>query len=132
VSRPGDELLLAVVEDADTLSWPDFAAKMREKIDLARDGHDQANEAVTVSLTNMQAFGLRDAVPVVVPPAVATLFLGEAYTALDPQSSLEKAAPARLANLTMTFDHRLMNGVGAAEFMKSIRSKVEAIGSFLQ
>lgn len=125
VALPGDELVLAVVDDSDKLSWPEFAAQVRAKVDLARNGQDQAHEAVTLSLTNMQAFGLRDAVPVVVPPSVATLFLGEAYNGLDQTTSELKVR--RYVNLAMTFDHRLINGVGASEFINAIKSNVEGI-----
>lgn len=129
VSLPGDELVIAVVEKADTLGWSDFAVQARDRIHLARDGKDQANESVTLSLTNMQAAGLREAVPVVVPPAVGTLFLGEVYQALDPHSSEIKVR--RVVNLTLTFDHRVMNGVGAAEFLNAVKAKVERISSLL-
>jgi pyruvate dehydrogenase E2 component (dihydrolipoamide acetyltransferase) len=129
VSLPGDELVLAVVEDADTLDWRTFAQRTRERIDLARSGKDQANEAMTISLTNMQSFGLRDAVPVVVPPAVATLFLGETFFDLDPSSETPKLR--RVANMALTFDHRVLNGVGAAEFMKAVKQNVETIGSLI-
>ncbi len=129
VGLPGDELVLAVVPDADALSWTEFAAKMRERIDLARAGQDQANEAVTISLTNMQSFGLRDAVPVVVPPAVATLFLGEVYNGLSQDSGEVKVK--RMANLALTFDHRVMNGVGAANFINKVKENVESIGGLV-
>jgi pyruvate dehydrogenase E2 component (dihydrolipoamide acetyltransferase) len=130
VARPNDELVLAVVEDADSLGWREFAAKMREKIGLARDGKDQASEAVTLSLTNMQAFGLRDAIPVVVPPAVGTLFLGEVYRALDPAS--EEIRLRKFANVALTFDHRLINGVGAADFLNAIRKRVETVADWIE
>ncbi|MEZ0324452.1 MAG: 2-oxo acid dehydrogenase subunit E2 [Fimbriimonas sp.] len=129
VSLPGDELVLAVIEKADALDWRSFAQAARERIDLARTGKDQANEAVTISLTNMQNYGIRDAIPVVVPPSVATLFLGEVYNAFDPDSSEPKVK--RCANIALTFDHRVANGAGAAEFMKAIRTKVETIQSHL-
>lgn len=127
VSLPGDQLVLAVVEESDTLSWHDFAANMRAKIDLARGGQDQANESVTVSLTNMQAFGLRDAVPVVVAPGMATIFVGESYNGLASDTSDLKLQ--RSVNITMTFDHRLANGVGAAEFLNTVKKHVESITS---
>lgn len=129
VSLPGDELVLAVVEDADTLDWPAFAQRTREKIELARQGTDQANETVTLSLTNMQSFGLRDAVPVVVPPSVGTLFLGEAYNGLA-QSTTELKLQ-RCANLALTFDHRVANGVGAAQFLNAVKKNVEHIRELL-
>jgi pyruvate dehydrogenase E2 component (dihydrolipoamide acetyltransferase) len=125
VALPGDELVLAVVEGSDRLGWREFADKARAQIDLARGGKDQANESVTISLTNMQAFGLRDAVPVVVPPSVGTLFLGEPYNGLDQSATEPKLC--RYVNLALTFDHRLINGVGAAEFINAIRKNVEEI-----
>lgn len=129
VARPGDELLLAVVEDSDTLAWHDFAARTRERIELARNGQDQANEATTISLTNMQSFGLRDAVPVVVPPGVATLFLGEPYWDLDQESSDPKRR--RFVNLSLTFDHRVLNGVGAANFLNAVKENLHSIGGLI-
>lgn len=129
VSLPGDELVLAVVDEADTLSWRDFATKAREQIDLARQGKDQAHEGVTMSLTNMQSFGLRDAVPVVVPPSVGTLFLGEVYNGLAQNTAEVKLQ--HFANLALTFDHRVLNGVGAAEFIKAIKLNVESIGTII-
>ncbi len=90
VSLPGDELVIAVVDSADTFDWKDFATATRDRIDLARSGKDQAHEAVTVSLTNMQAFGLRDAIPVVVAPSMATIFLGETFRDIDEVGRLQK------------------------------------------
>jgi len=129
VALPGDELVMAVVEDADTLGWREFADRTRERIDMARGGQDQASEALTISLTNMQAFGLRDAVPVVVPPAVATLFLGEPYNGLDQDSAEPKLK--RFVNLALTFDHRMMNGVGAADFLNAVKKNVEGIEALI-
>lgn len=130
VALPGDELVLAVVDRADQLSWRAFADQTREKIDLAREGKDQAHEAVTLSLTNMQAFGLRDAVPVVVPPGIATLFLGEVYNGLC-NDVVDEIKLRRLVNLSLTFDHRLINGVGAADFLNRVRANVETISSLI-
>lgn len=128
VSLPGDELVLAVVSSADSLSWREFADQAREKIHLARSGVDQVSEAVTFSLTNMQAHGIREAVPVVVAPAVATLFIGEVYLA----PSIHKGGEwVHSCNLGLTFDHRVLNGVGAAAFLNDLRKKVESIEEWL-
>lgn len=129
VARPGDELVIAVIDRADTMDWHTFAAAMRERIDLARGGQDQAHEGVTVSLTNMQHNGIRDAVAVVVPPAVATVFLGEVYNGLAQHTHELKLQ--RCANLGITFDHRLINGVGAADFQNAIKANVEGIATLL-
>lgn len=129
VALPGDQLVLAVVDEADKLTWPEFANRSREQIQMARDGKDQAHEAVTISLTNMQAFGLRDAVPVVVPPSVATIFLGEPYNGLD--QTVNELKLRRYVNLAMTFDHRLINGVGASEFLNLVKGNTESIAELV-
>ncbi|MGE0001496.1 MAG: 2-oxo acid dehydrogenase subunit E2 [Fimbriimonadaceae bacterium] len=130
VSLPGDELVVAVVRDASKLSWREFADQTREKINLARGGKDQADESVTLSVTNMQAFGIRDAMAVVVPPGVATIFLGEAHWALG--SDPGDPAPRRSANVGITIDHRVINGVGGAEFLLAVRNLVEAAPEVLR
>ncbi len=129
VSLPGDELVTAVVDKADTLSWPEFAAAARAQIELARSGKDQAHAGVTVSLTNMQAFGLRDAVPVVVAPSMATIFLGEVFNGLDSTPNMIRVK--RFVNVSMTFDHRIANGVGASLFINKVKENVQSIGDVL-
>lgn len=129
VALPGDELVVAVVEGADHMTWREFADASRRQIEEARTGKDQATEATTISLTNMQSFGLRDAVPVVVSPAVATLFLGEVYNGLDDHPT--EIRMKRCVNLALTFDHRLINGVGAAEFLNKVKTNVETVSSLI-
>ncbi|MCW5946388.1 MAG: 2-oxo acid dehydrogenase subunit E2 [Fimbriimonadales bacterium] len=124
VALPDDELVTAVVPNADSLSWVDFANATRQQIELARNGKDQATEATTLSITNMSAFGLRNAVPVVVSPSVATLFLGEAYW--HPVAKMGGYDFVRMVMLSLTFDHRVINGVGAANFINDVKSRIES------
>lgn len=123
VALPGDELVTAMVPNADSLSWKEFAAAAKQQIELARNGRDQATEATTLSITNMSAFGLRNAVPVVVSPSVATLFLGEAYW--SPLPKMGGYDFVRMVTLSLTFDHRVINGVGAANFINDVKNRIE-------
>jgi len=129
VALPGDGLTMAVVEKADLMSWPEFVAALRERIQTARNGMDQINEQVTFSLTNMQGHRLRDAVPVVVAPMVGTLFIGEVYNGLA--QGTREVQIQRCCNLGLTFDHRVINGVGAADFLNAIRDTVENISNYI-
>lgn len=126
VALPGDELVVAVVRDADSLGWEEFASQARERINEARGGKDQADESVTLSITNMAGHGIREAMAVVVPPGVATIFLGEAYNGLANDVPGEFKV-MRCANVGITIDHRLINGVGGAEFLNAIRDNVAGI-----
>ncbi len=123
VALPGDELVTAMVPKADSMSWREFAEAARQQIELARNGKDQATEATTLSITNMSAFGLRNAVPVVVSPAVATLFLGEAF--YKPVPKMGGFDFRQMVMLSLTFDHRVINGVGAANFLNDVKAEIE-------
>jgi len=65
----------------------------------------------------MGAHGILDATPVLVAPAIAALFIGATY----------EQSGKTLANLGLTFDHRLINGVAGAEFLKTIVETVAQI-----
>jgi len=123
VALPDDELVTAVVLDADTLGFRGFCDRMRDSIELARTGKDQATESTQLALTNMASFGLRSAVPVLVSPAVAVLFMGETYDLPVPVG--RGFSFQRTVNLVLTFDHRVINGVGAAQFLTDICTAVE-------
>lgn len=129
VALPGDDLVIAVVKNADKLSWREFAHAARERIELARKGTDQADETVTISLTNLQNYGIRDGSPVVVPPAMATLFLGETYYGFVQKDGMP--AIQTQVNLNLAFDHRLTNGAGAAEFLRDVKRHIENIGTLI-
>lgn len=123
VALPDDELVTAVIQKADTLSWREFAETARRQIELARQGQDQATEATTLSITNMSAYGLRSAVPVVVSPAVGTLFLGEPFWQAVPVMGGYETR--RFVVLSLTFDHRIVNGVGAANFLNDVKRRMK-------
>lgn len=132
VARPGDELVIAVVEDADDLDFRTFADRTRARISAAREGQDQADESVTLSITNMQAYDIHEAMAVVVPPAVATIFLGEPYIGIDQKvSTVEDWKVAKLAHVGITIDHRIINGVGGAEFLRAIRDEMDQVRSLI-
>ena len=124
VALPGDELTSAVVAQADTLDFTEFVKTARARIQEAREGADHASRTVAhISLTGMSAFGLRTAVPVVVPPAVATLFVGAPYEIVE-RGEGDTVRFVRVVHLALTFDHRIINGVGAAHFLNAIRAHI--------
>jgi pyruvate dehydrogenase E2 component (dihydrolipoamide acetyltransferase) len=116
VQCPGDELVTAVVPQADTLDFVAFVDRTGARIAAARDGEDQPAEAVQLLVSSMVGLGLTDAVPLLVAPAVAVLFIGEPHALADSRLT---------ANLSLTFDHRLINGHGAALFLQSLAELVE-------
>ena len=117
VARSNGELVTAVVPRSDALDYRDFIETAQERIGTARTGQDQADASTQLLLTYMGAYDILDATPVLVAPAIAVLFIGAAY----------EQNGRTLANLALTFDHRLINGVEGAEFLKTIVETVKQI-----
>jgi pyruvate dehydrogenase E2 component (dihydrolipoamide acetyltransferase) len=123
VARPEDELLMARVVNATALSFQQFISSARDAIRRAREGEDQTTEAMQLSLTSMSGVGITLGIPVVVAPSVATLFIGAPYEEPYPLPG-GGVAFRRVAKMVLTFDHRIINGVGAARFLSDVRARV--------
>lgn len=117
VARDNDDLVTAVVPNADALSYPDFIRMARERISSARGGLDQAGASTQFLLTYMGAYGVMDATPVLVAPAIAILFIGATY----------EQGGEKWVNLSLTIDHRLINGVEAAKFLNAVIENAERV-----
>lgn len=115
VARPGDELVTALVKEASALDFVSFVRTAQAQIRKARAGEDQADASMQMLLTYLGGYQIPDAIPVLVAPAVAILFAGEAF----------RVEGVPHVNLVLTFDHRLINGVGAAEFLNEVASNLE-------
>ncbi len=124
VALAGDEMVTAVVRDADTLSQFEFFAAFEQQIETARDGKDQADESTTVTVSNIGKAGMRIGIPAIVAPAVGTLALGEVFQYPVPADNSFVFRPTVTA--TLSFDHRIANGVGAANFLNTVRSGIES------
>ena len=124
VGLPGDELVTAVVPEANLLSMDEYLVKAAEQIELARNGQDQADSSVTFSVSNIGSTGIRWGIPAIVLPAVATLVVGEIYE--QPVREGDGFRFQKSVDLVLSFDHRLLNGVGAAGFMKDLQERLES------
>ena len=122
VALEGDRLATAVIVDANTKSWPKFAKTYNETVDATRGGRVDAMNAPVV-ITSLGAFGVKAGAPIVVPPSVATLFVGTAHRELIPNG--KKNESAEVITLSLTFDHRVVNGARAASFANEIKQQIE-------
>jgi 2-oxoisovalerate dehydrogenase E1 component len=123
VAMEGDRLATAVITEANTLAWPDFVRRYNETVGATRGGRVDAMNAPIV-ISSLGAFGVRTAAPIVVPPSVGTLFVGSAHYELSPNG--KKAQSMEVITLSLTFDHRVVNGAGAANFVHEIKELIEA------
>ena len=122
VAIEGDRLATAVVTEANRKSWEEFAEVYRKIIDETRGGRVDAMNAPVV-ISSLGAFGVRTGAPIVVPPSVGTLFIGSAHREILPNG--KKNETAEVITLSLTFDHRVVNGAGAANFAHEIKEQIE-------
>ena len=122
VTLEGDRLATAVIVDANNKDWPEFVKIYNETVDATRGGRIDAMNAPVV-ITSLGAFGVKAGAPIVVPPSVGTLFVGTAHRELLPNG--KKNETAEVITLSLTFDHRVVNGAGAASFVHEIKELIE-------
>jgi 2-oxoisovalerate dehydrogenase E1 component len=122
VALEGDRLATAVITRANQKSWPEFVSAYNETVAATRSGRVDAMNAPIV-ITSLGAFGVKAGAPIVVPPSVGTLFVGTAHHELIPNKT--KNESAEVITLSLTFDHRVVNGARAAAFANDIKQEIE-------
>ncbi|MBC7881277.1 MAG: 2-oxo acid dehydrogenase subunit E2 [Anaerolineae bacterium] len=115
LARPNDELITAVIPGADCLDLTAFTSAVRRQMRKAIKEGDQASESTQITLSYLGEHGIIDATPALVAPAIAVMFIGSSY----------EHAGKQVANIALTFDHRLINGAGAAHFLNDVAQQVE-------
>src|SRR5213595_2343787 len=123
VALENDRLATAVIVDANKKSWPEFVKIYDETIAATRSGRVDAMNAPVV-ITSLGAFGVKAGAPIVVPPSVGTLCVGTAHHEFIPNG--KKNETAEVITLSLTFDHRVLNGAAAASFVHEIKQHIES------
>ncbi len=122
VALEGDRLVTAVIPQANRLTWSEFHSTYVQVIEEARRGKIVEVRA-PLMISSLGSFGVRAAIPIVVPPAMSTLFIGTSHHEMIRTGNTFKAA--EVVTMALTFDHRVVNGGGAAMFMQDLRKAME-------
>jgi pyruvate dehydrogenase E2 component (dihydrolipoamide acetyltransferase) len=124
-------LVVPVITSADRLSIAQIADARAALVERARGGKLQASdlEGGTFTISNLGMFGVDVFVAVLNPPQAAILAVG----AITEQAVVRdgELTAARLMSLTLTCDHRALDGATAAEFLRSVKDFLEEPGLML-
>lgn len=123
VSLPGDELTTAVIHDANKLDWSSFSKAYTDAVAEARTGRSPSKIRVPLLLSTMGTTEVRQAIPIVVPPSISTLFVGAAH--YEPSPADRGKSIREVVSLNLTFDHRWINGAGSASFLSAVKDQLE-------
>lgn len=118
-------LVTPVLRDVANRSLAGIAGEARSLAARARDGEltPADYQGGTASISNLGMFGVEEMIPVINPPQA--LIVGVGAGLVRPWGVDGQLALATVAVLTASFDHRAIDGVGAARFMSALRQHVE-------
>jgi pyruvate dehydrogenase E2 component (dihydrolipoamide acetyltransferase) len=119
-------LLVPVVCGVDALGIGELAARTRDLAERAREGKLTPKEMVpgTFSVSNMGMYGVTAFTPIINQPQVAIL----GACAIDQELKLVGGVVTARSfmGLSLTFDHRVLDGAEAALYLKSLRELMES------
>ncbi len=117
-------LLAPVLRDVPAKSLRVIAAETAELIEGARRerlGHE-AMQGGTFTITNLGMYGIDAFTPIVNLPQIAILGIGRIIC--KPAVHDGQVVPRQMVALSLTFDHRAVDGAPAARFLNTIREYV--------
>jgi pyruvate dehydrogenase E2 component (dihydrolipoamide acetyltransferase) len=120
-----DGLIVPVIRDADRKTLTDIARESRDLITRARARKLTPDELAggTFTISNLGMYGIRQFTAVINPPQAAILAVGEAVR--QPVVREDRVAIATTMTLTLSIDHRAVDGATAAGFLTRLRELIE-------
>ena len=119
-------VVTAVIPHADRASLGDIAVRRRELAERAQAGRlqpaDIANATFTIS--NLGMFEVDAFTAIIVPPQAAILAVGAITQRVVPVNGQPAVRP--MMSLTVSCDHRVVDGVRAAEFMRDLATAIRS------
>jgi len=121
-------LLVPVIRDVQTKSLRQVAREAAALIDKTRQGNlSYADlQGATLTITNLGMFEIEAFTPIIDLPQCALLGVGQIIAKqVVTDAELEKVEIRQRMVLSLTFDHRLVDGAQAARFLQRIKRLVE-------
>ena len=122
-----DGIMVPVIRNADKTSLVDMTARYNELVELARKR--RLDSAMTsggiASVSNFGTFGLDWGTPIPLPDQTLLLGLGAGKKSPHWDDAKQQFVPVTQAELTLSFDHRSLDGGGAGRLLKRVAELLE-------
>ncbi len=125
VVQVGDGLLVPIIRNADRIGLVELVRQRIKTTDAARSGKTSADlfQGGATSLTNLGRHRVDAFAPIISPPQSTMLAVGR--VAERPAAVEGRLCVRQMMSLTLAVDHRVMDGVPAAEFLDNIVNLLE-------
>jgi pyruvate/2-oxoglutarate dehydrogenase complex dihydrolipoamide acyltransferase (E2) component len=117
-----DGVLVPVLRGADKKSLSELVVRYNELVELARQRKlpADATGGSIATVTNYGTFGLIWATPIPLPEQTLVLGMGAGRRAPNWDEAKKQFVPVMEANLTLSFDHRVLDGGAAGRLLSRI------------
>ena len=118
-------LVVPVIHNADRKSLKETDAAIKELTEKARQGKLTREDLSggTFTITNLGMYGVEFFTPIINPPEAAILGVGKIVE--KPVVISGKIETKPFMTLSLSYDHRIVDGAPAAEFLRKIQEKIE-------
>ncbi len=118
-------LVVPVLKGADKLTAEQLTAEINRLSELARQNKlsVEDNSGGTFTITTLGAYEVDMFTPIINPPQVAILGIGRIADRAGVVNG--QLAPRKLLWLSLSFDHRVVDGAPAAAFLKDLKHRLE-------
>jgi pyruvate dehydrogenase E2 component (dihydrolipoamide acetyltransferase) len=125
VTAVKEGLLIPVIRNTNTLSLKDLAFEVRAAVDRARAGRPSSTDLTggTFSISNMGMFDVDDFTALINPGQGAILAISSVKQV--PVVRDGRIEVAHMMNVTISVDHRIIDGVMAGNFLKALKDALE-------
>jgi pyruvate dehydrogenase E2 component (dihydrolipoamide acetyltransferase) len=118
-------LIIPVLKSADTLTLEDISRgvkKLREKAEAGKFSSDDLTDG-TFTISNLGMLGVADFAAIIYPPQTAIL----AISAIKDTPVLKDGSfiPVKMLRVTLSMDHRVVDGISAANFLRDLTRYLE-------
>jgi len=118
-------LVVPVVKDVPAKSLPVVSKEIKDLAARARDGKASGDDFAggTFTITNLGVYGVDSFDPIITPGQSAILGVGRIVQ--KPAVMDGRVQIRSMMNLCLTFDHRIMDGAPAAEYLARVKAVLE-------
>jgi pyruvate/2-oxoglutarate dehydrogenase complex dihydrolipoamide acyltransferase (E2) component len=126
IGLPGGKLMAPALFSADQKELQERAVARKDVLSRAKSGSLTVSEmrGGTFTLSNIGRSRVRFFTPIINLPQLAILGIGETYTELATEAG--QIVEKRMMGLSLTFDHRGIDGGPAADFLSDLCQEIES------
>jgi pyruvate dehydrogenase E2 component (dihydrolipoamide acetyltransferase) len=126
-----DGLIVPVLRNINQMGLREIRQRSEDLVERARAGRLKQDEltGATFTVSNLGMYGVRDFAAIINPPEVGILAVSAAEKRAVVRDN--QIVPRTVMTLTLSADHRAVDGATAAEFLRTLRRLLEEPGMML-